>query len=241
MNKAAIRQLVKTLGGSFARDLGIQLVPAREPQLFKWFLASFLYGARISETIATKTYLEFKRQKVLRPRKIQDTGWDRLVEILDTGGYVRYDFSTATKLLAVTADLIERYNGKLSNVHAAANDPRDLERRLQDIGKGIGPVTANIFLRELRGIWPKAEPLPSDLVVLSARCLGLLHNKVKNRQRMLELLKRQWQQNGLRGFAFVDFEAALVRLGRDYCRKEKHAGCPMAIWCPTSGLKKRVR
>ena len=38
---------------------------------------------------------------VLSPSKILETGWDGLVEILDEGGYTRYDFKTATKILEI--------------------------------------------------------------------------------------------------------------------------------------------
>jgi endonuclease III len=241
MAAAIVRELVKRLGGSFSRELGIELAAGRELEVFKWFLASFLYGARISTTIAARTYHEFERHKVLTPQRIQETGWDGLVHVLDVGGYVRYDFSTATKLLAVSGDLIERYGGKLGNVHAAADDPRDLERRLQDIGKGIGPVTVNIFLRELRGIWPKAEPLLSDPAVLAAKRLGVVSKKTKSPERALAALEKQWINSPLRASTFVDFEAALVRLGRGYCRKEKHAACPLAPSCPTAGRKRTSR
>jgi endonuclease III len=221
--------------------MGIQLAASQESEIFKWFLASFLYGARISGVIASRTYREFEKRGVITPQKIQDTGWDGLVEILDAGGYVRYDFSTATKLLAVSADLITHYGGRLSNIHAASADARDLEKRLQSIGKGIGPVTANIFLRELRGIWQKTEPLPSELVALAVKHLGLVSSSVKRGKRMLELLKEKWKRAEVREFSFADFEAALVRLGRDYCRKKMHAECPMAQWCPAGGFTGRSK
>ena len=227
-----LQVLVEQLGGGFAEALGIRLAVAEEGEVFKWFLASFLYGARISEAIAARTYQEFERRKLLTPQAIQDVGWDGLVQVLDAGGYVRYDFSTATKLLEVTADLLMHYAGKLSNVHAAADGPRDLERRLQKIGKGVGPVTANIFLRELRCIWAKAEPMPSDLVVSAAQHLGLLRRNLRNRGRMLVALKAHWKGAGVPGQSFAHFEAALVRLELRYCRKGKHSVCPMAPWCP---------
>jgi len=241
MQAAMVREVVKQLGASFSRELGIELAGGRESEVFKWFLASFLYGARISTTIAARTYREFERHKVFTPQTIQKTGWDGLVHILDVGGYVRYDFSTATKLLTVSRDLIERYGGKLGNVHAAADDPRDLETRLKNIGKGIGPVTVNIFLRELRGIWPKAEPQLSDPVLLAARRLGFLSEKTRSPERTLVALEKQWSKSCLRGSTFVDFEAALVRVGRSYCRKERHAACPLASWCPTAGRKRKSR
>jgi len=240
MATGLVSELIKRLGGSFARSLGIRLAGGAEPEIFKWFLASFLYGARISTTIATRTYREFENRGVVTPASIQKTGWTGLVQILDAGGYVRYDFSTATNLLAISADLIERYGGKLGNVHAAAVDPRDLERRLMGIGKGIGPVTANIFLRELRGIWPKAQTALSAPAALAARCLGLLSEKMGSGEQALEALQKQRRASRAPGSTFVDFEAALVRLGLGYCRKGKHDSCPLAAWCPTAG-RARVR
>jgi len=236
-----VEELIKRLGGSFAKALGIELAQGQECEVFKWFLASFLYGARISEVIATNTYREFENRGVLTPEKIQDTGWHGLVDILDAGGYVRYDFSTATKLLVISEDLVTHYDGRLTNVHAAADGPRDLEKQLQKIGKGIGPVTSNIFLRELRRIWLKAEPLPSDPVVLAASKLGVLDKRLRSPERMLELLKEQWEKAALPGATFVDFEAALLRLGLRYCRKGKHDACPMAPWCPEAEGKEKSR
>jgi hypothetical protein len=64
---------------------------------------------------------------------------------------MRYDFSTATKLLDVCQELTERY-GTLVNLLAQAKRPSELSAKLQDF-KHIGPVTARIFLREVRPIW----------------------------------------------------------------------------------------
>jgi len=167
--RALIEGLLGRMGGRFSASLGIDLDQGDSQEVFKWFLASILYGARISETIASNTYHEFERSGVLSPDSILETGWHGLVEILDTGGYVRYDFKTATKLLEVMKALKERFKGDLNVLHAQAEGPRDLEARLMGLGKGIGPTTANIFLRELRDVWGKAEPLPQDLAAMVVR------------------------------------------------------------------------
>ncbi len=52
--------------------------------------------------------------------------------------------------------------------------PRDLEQRIKALGKGIGDTTVGIFLRELRGIWPKADPPLSPLALAGAKALGYL-------------------------------------------------------------------
>ncbi len=73
------------------------------------------------------------------------------VRRLDEAHYVRYDFSTATKLLHVCKELKERY-GTLTNLLAQSKTPPELSARLQQF-KYIGPITAKIFLREVRLIW----------------------------------------------------------------------------------------
>jgi endonuclease III len=226
-----VKILLKKLGQKFSSSLNINLSSADSEEVFKWFLASILFGARISETIVINTYKQFEREGVLSAQKILDTGWDGLVRILDNGGYVRYDFKTATKLLEVMGKLKELYHGDLNKLHEQAKDSLDLEDRLKNLGKGIGEVTANIFLRELRGIWQKADPLPSDLVILSARNLRLISSKRKSKKEILNELKKIYQKNRIKGKDFVDFEAALLRLGKDFCRKEKCEMCVAKNFC----------
>jgi len=230
--KELIRALLDRLGGRFSTVLGINLDQGDSREVFKWFLASILYGARISETIANSTYREFERSGVLSPDGILETGWDGLVRILDAGGYVRYDFKTATKLLEVMAALKERFGGDLNVLHAQAQSPLDLEQKLMDLGRGIGPVTVNIFLRELRDVWEKADPLPQDLAVMAARNLGLV--QADERREILSELRALWERQGPPGWRFADFESALVRLGKDYCRRKKCATCPVTVYCSAS-------
>lgn len=229
--KKTIKKLTTTMGGKFSKELGIDLLKGKSEEIFKWFLASKLFGARIGANIAIKTYKEFERCCVLSPEKIILTGWDGLVKILDNGGYVRYDFSTATKLLEIMKDLEKNYGGDINKLHQTAKDEKDLENRLKDLGKGIGDVTTNIFLRELRLIWPKARPGPSEFVKIAAKHLGIK----KPKQPLLDTLEHIWSINKIKDYDFCDFEAALVRLGKDYCRKMQCDICPMEAEC---GCKK---
>ncbi len=215
--------LVQALGGKFSRQLGIHLASRKSSEIFKWFLASILFGARISETIAVHTYRKFENEGLVDPRQIVDRGWDGLTVVLDRGGYVRYDFKTATKLLDVSRALLEKYGGNLNTLHATAPDARDLERRLKALGKGIGDVTINIFLRELRGIWPKAEPLPSELVLTAAKNLGLIP-RASDERAALQLLKEEWRRDGNDPRGFADFEAALVRRGLALRKESRSQG-----------------
>jgi len=206
------RDLARSCGGRFSTSLGLDLQQGGERACFQWFLAAILYGARISEVLATRTWLILVARGVTSPQRIVETGWDGLVAMLDAGGYARYDFKTATKLLEVCNALLQEY-GSLVQLHAMASDARDLEARLKALGKGIGDTTVEIFLRELRGIWPKADPLLSPLALQAARHLHLLPPRLRRRDLALRLLRQRWKAQGGEDVDFADFESALVREG----------------------------
>ncbi len=212
-DRGSLADFVDSVGSRFSTELGIDLTAAKPAEVFKWWLAAMLFGARISGVIATRTYREFAKQRLLSPDRILRCGWDGLVAVLDRGGYARYDFKTATKLLDVCRALKQQYGSDLNLVHARSHSPQDLEQRLRKLGNGIGEVTVGIFLREMRGIWPKADPLPSDLVLIAAKELGVLRENLMDRKRALAELKRKWADGGGSLSEFPDFEAALLRRG----------------------------
>jgi endonuclease III len=131
-------------------DLGIRLSSKKEEELFKWLLACLLFGKPIQTDIAARAYHSLVAEGLASPQAILRAGWDELVRILDEAHYVRYDFSTATKLLEISRELRERYGG-VKELIAQAETPHALSVKLQEI-KHIGPVTARIFLREIRPI-----------------------------------------------------------------------------------------
>lgn len=191
----------------YAEDLEIDL---KEPSgRFKWFLASILFGARISEKIASNSYKTFERYGIDSMEKIIAAGWDELVRILDEGGYVRYDFSTATKLLAIMEMLKEKY-GSLENIYEESSDTKDLARRLQEF-KGVGAVTAQIFLRELRGVW-QINPEVSS--------------KAKSVAENLDINLQEYE-----GEKLSRLETALVKLGIKYCKRKRCEECPVNDFC----------
>ena len=192
----------------YSEDLGIDL--AAPSGRFKWLIASILFGARIGEQIAANTYRCFEAAGIVdAPDKIIGAGWDRLVEILDAGGYVRYDFSTATKLLEIMTALQQNY-GSLENLYYQASDGQDLEKRLQEF-KGIGPTTAQIFLRELRGVW-QVQPKIAGIARTSATNLNI-------------------ELSQLDGKRLARVETALVKLYLRYCKRRKCSQCPMSDYC----------
>lgn len=181
----------------YSEELGIDLKKNSDEELFKWFLASILFGARITESIAKNTYRAFERYNLLEPQKILDAGWDFLVNpIMREGGYVRYDFKTSTKILKICETLIREYDGSLKKLHEVSRDAKDLEKRLLNF-YGIGFVTMNIFLRELRPYWRKADPEPLPIVRKIDQDLGVSLDEYNRKS-----------------ITFSRIEAGLIRLRR---------------------------
>lgn len=132
-----------------------------------------MFGARIGEAIAARTYRAFVGHGLTDPTRILAAGWNVLVDpIMREGGYVRYDGRKSTQILRDCAKLRDDYGGRLGEMHARAAGPADLERRL-DAFYGVGPVTVNIFLRELRPHWAKSDPAPLPIVRDLAARLGV--------------------------------------------------------------------
>lgn len=190
---------------TYPQDLGLDIRQAEDR--FKWFLAAMLFAKRISAKVAMTTFRQFENAGLTSPEAIVAAGWNTLVQVLDSGGYVRYDFSTASNLLEVMVKLKKDY-GSLEELHYRAQDSKDLENRLLEF-RGIGPVAVNIFLRELRSIWGKANPRPSPLASQLAKKLGLPVSDLE----------------------VPGVESALVRVYLDFCKRKKCIECPLRAEC----------
>ncbi len=205
-----IEKIAEKYGKRYSSIFNIDL--KKEP--FKWFLLAVLFGARIREDIALRTYKMFEIYDVTTPDRIIEEGWDSLVSILDSGGYTRYDFKTATKLLQLAENLKKN---SLNEIHEKAKDFEDLVTKLKSLAKGIGDTTVGIFLREMVGIWEKARPYPSKLAKLAAKNIGI------------EDIETFWREN-LKGMDYSKFESALVYIGK-LCRKKSCQNCPAREIC----------
>jgi hypothetical protein len=157
----------------YSEEISIEPGKGSDGEYIKWFLASLLFGGRISETTASRTYRAFERHKLLTPQRIIDAGWSFLVyPIMREGGYVRYDGRKSTQIMRDCDTLIGDYGGSLKALHDRSRGPADLEDKLLAF-YGVGPVTANIFLRELRPYWRFADPAPLPLVWELAKRYGI--------------------------------------------------------------------
>ena len=84
---------------------------------------------------------------------IDDAGrrdWDDLVKLLGEGGYARYDYRTATRLLDLSAAVAEQHPNGIEAFGASQDDSQVLTQALDDL-PGWGPVTVAAFLHANSG------------------------------------------------------------------------------------------
>lgn len=230
-------KLLREMDGAYPSSLGINLGSMVSEEIFKWFIASILLGARGDEDIAAmNTYRVIERAGILSVKAVMETGRENLVNILNQSGYIRCNHKTATKLLKATGALKEKYGGDLNRLHFFARGGRDLERKLQNLEKDINTVTVSIFLRGLRGVWDKVE-LPFSIPAFwAARNLGLTHSI--DAAVALEELKTIWEQDET---SLLALEAALVKLGKNYCYQDKCLVCFMRDECKNIRNKEVIK
>jgi hypothetical protein len=222
-----IERLIDALGGRFSKELGLDL-DAGPAEVERWFLAATLFGTRISSRVAMRTYRIMAREGLATIADVAGATWDRLVELLDEGGYVRYDFRTATRLQDLERIVRERYGGRISSLGASTADPIKIEGALGAL-PGWGPVTTQLFLRELRGVWPAARPAVDGRACWAARHLGLRADESADGA-------LAWFEKTARA-AHVDcrdLEAAFVRLS--LAHGARRAPCPGGTRCVVWGL-----
>ena len=210
MKSKILRELTEKYGVRYSEKFHIDL--KREP--FKWFLLATFFGARISKSLALRTYKIFEIYNVTSPQRILEEGWDSLVALLDSGGYTRYDFKTANKLLELAKSLSRK---DMNQIHEEAMDFEDLVKKLKSLARGIGDTTVGIFLREMVGVWEKARPYPTPLAKMAARNLGI-HN-----------IEDFWRDE-MSDLDYAKFESMLVEIGK-LCRQGKCEKCPARKLC----------
>ena len=164
-------RVVAVLGGRYSAGLGID-VDAGDAQVERWFVAATLFGARIPARVAERAFGVLESAGLARIGQFRHVPSDDLVAMLDAGGYARYDFRTAARLLELCEVIGERYGDQVAVIGRSFAAYPELSAAL-DALPGWGPVTVRLFLRELRGVWPGADPPLDERSMAAAHHLGL--------------------------------------------------------------------
>lgn len=168
-----IEQLLEEHGTTFCEELGIRIENGTPSALFRWLTACILFSAPIGHEQAVKAAKALSSAGWRTAQKMADATWEERVKVLNAHGYARYDERTS-RMLQDAADLVlAEYGGDLRRLREAANrDPAEERKRLKAV-KGIGDVGADIFFREVQGVWDELYPFADRIALKAAARHGL--------------------------------------------------------------------
>lgn len=118
-----------------------------DDDLFRWFLMVFLLGKPIQSSVAVNTWQLFINRKLDTPWSILELSERQLVGVFHEGKYTRYQHVMERALRTCMRQLVDDYEGSLTLMIESSEDEDELSRRLQKL-YGVGPKTAEIFMRE---------------------------------------------------------------------------------------------
>jgi hypothetical protein len=135
-----------------------------------------LLSARISGDVAVAAARELLAAGYRTPEAMSAASWQDRVDALGRGHYRRYDERTATMLGHGAEMVTRRWDGDLRKLRNEARGEASAASRLLTEFPGIGPTGADIFLREVQGVWPEFAPRLDAKVLDGARKLSLPDN-----------------------------------------------------------------
>ena len=137
----------------YAEDFGLD-VTSGDDDMFRWFLLSYLFGKPIQSTVAANTWRIFVERKADTPWAILNLSHRALVNLLDEGKYTRYDEVMSRALRRCMEQLVGDYEGSLVLMFDSSADEDEFSKRLQTL-YGVGPKTAEIFMRETEELFAR--------------------------------------------------------------------------------------
>ncbi|MEU7766836.1 endonuclease [Nocardia sp. NPDC049190] len=196
-----VHALLDRAGWGYAEQAGIKLGDKPAP-LFQLLMLAELLSTRISADIAVAAARELVGSGYRTPQRVVDADWQELVDALGRAHYRRYDESTATRLGANAARVIDRYHGDLRELGEEAGHDANRAADLLCGFQGIGPTGSDIFLREVQDVWIWVRPHFDERALRGARRVRLPDDP----DRLADLAPRNHT---------ADLAAALVRVTLD--------------------------
>ncbi|MBU7596430.1 endonuclease [Streptomyces sp. P38-E01] len=166
------RALLRTHGQTYAAEAGIRLRDTPKP-LYQLLVLTCLLSAPIRAGVAVDAARALYDAGMSTPHRMREATWQQRVDALGRGHYRRYDESTATTLGNGAEFVGERCGGDLRRLREEADGDPGRMRRLLREAPGLGPTGADIFLREVQGVWPEFRPHLDTKATQGAERLGL--------------------------------------------------------------------
>ncbi len=129
-----------------AADFDLDILSG-DTDMFRWFLLCYLFGKPIQSGVAVTTWKLFIEQKLDTPWAILEVSNYKLVSILRSGGYTRYQHVAADGLQICMDRLVREYEGSLHLMMESSFNEDEFSKRLQKL-HGVGPKIVEIFTKE---------------------------------------------------------------------------------------------
>ncbi|PQO47823.1 endonuclease [Blastopirellula marina] len=170
--KAIAKAILNSHGKTYAQQIGIRLRNAPAP-LFQLLSVSLLVSGRISADQAVQAAAALRQADVDTPRKMADTTWRRRIDSITAGMSRRFERKGSTRLGQTAQRLMQRYDGDLRKLRSEAGPNVTRQRQLLQQFQGMSATGADLFLREVQGIWGEVYPYADQHVIQAARKLEL--------------------------------------------------------------------
>jgi hypothetical protein len=245
-------QLVGLLGAHPATLLGLDLDAHDDADLGAWLVATLLLGGRTREDVALVAFRRLRSAGLASPAEIAENGINALHAQLEAADVPKSE-AVAAVLTRVCTKFTRDSEGSIDRLASDCDGLEDLARRLAGLGSGFGRAAVLRFLTPLRDRWSAANDLPSTQAVCSAASdLGLIPGRddaegapaaialwlrnegLRNEGLRNEGLRNEVERGDVPGTAPAprDVEAALERLGKSACLRERADRCPLGSDCP---------
>jgi endonuclease III len=171
-NEQVVSRLLSNAGTTYAEEAGIRLKDKPMP-MFQLLVLCMLASKPIDAAIAMQAARELFRDGLRTSQAVLDAERATMIRAFGRAHYVRYDESSATRMVDIAAMVRDEYGGDLRRL--ADRSDRDVKAaaRLLQRFKGIGATGADIYLREVQDIWTWVRPFFDERAVKAARDLGL--------------------------------------------------------------------
>lgn len=158
--------LVQEHGTTFAQECGIAVERNTPAVLWQLLLMSHLLSSRISHELAVRATRQV-RKDFRTPARLAAATQQQVHASLQRGHYLR-TWQAATQLGETAELVLSRYRGDLRGLRTRPDPLAALTEF-----NGIGEVGAEVFLREVQGVWTELQPFAGDRALDQADRLGL--------------------------------------------------------------------
>ena len=199
-NADRVAALLEAGGTTYAEEAGVALKDEPAP-LYRLLVLAVLLSSRVQAKLGTRACRELVDSGFGSPSTMRDAPRQDVFDALSRARFLSKD--QTTDALQQGADLVtERWHGDLRRMRAEADgDTATLTGLLTEVPR-LGPVGADIFVREVQLVWPEFRPHLDGKATDGAKAVGLPTDAAQ----LAELVD---------GDDLARFSAALVRADLD--------------------------